>query len=195
MMEYERVEVTSRAQWRAWLRANHRQAQSIWLITHKKHTGERHVPYDAVVEEALCFGWIDSHIRSVDADRSMLLISPRKPGSVWSALNKRRVAALTASGAMTKAGLAKIDAAKADGSWSTLDAIESLESPPDLAALLAENAPARRAYESFSASSRKAILQWILSAKRDQTRAKRIAEVVRLAALGLRANFPESKGK
>jgi uncharacterized protein YdeI (YjbR/CyaY-like superfamily) len=115
---YERVEIASRAAWRRWLSKNHARSESIWLVTFKKHTGARHVPYGDVVEVALCFGWIDSVPRKLDEDRSMVLLSPRKPGSPWSKLNKERVERLIAAGLMTAMGLAKVESAKADGSWT-----------------------------------------------------------------------------
>ena len=120
------IEVTSRAQLRDWLEANCAISGSIWLVTWKKQTPNRHVPYDAIVEEALCFGWVDSLPRKLDEQRTMLLLSPRKLGSAWSAANKARVERLTASGRMTPAGLAAVEAAQADGSWVFLDDVERL---------------------------------------------------------------------
>lgn len=190
-----RVEITSRAQWRAWLRANHRLTSSIWLVRYKKSDPDRYVPYDDVVEEALCFGWIDGLVRGLDERRSMLLLSPRKPGSGWSRLNKQRVARLITAKMMTPAGQAVIDRAKADGSWSALDASEAGLVPPDLKKALAATLGASRQFAGFSESSRRAILQWINAAKKPETRARRIAETARLAASGRRANFPESRGK
>lgn len=195
MDAYERVEIESRSAWRRWLTKNHTRGESIWLVTFKKHAGARHVPYGDVVEEALCFGWIDSVPRKLDAERSMVLLSPRNAGSPWSNLNKERVARLIAGGLMTPAGQAKIDAAKADGSWTKIDSIQTLEPPKDLLSALTRNAKARVAFEGFSPSSRKAMLQWLLGAKTDATRQRRIGEIVRLAALGLRANTAEARGK
>ncbi|MEM9999194.1 MAG: YdeI/OmpD-associated family protein [Bacteroidota bacterium] len=191
----DRVEVTSRAAWRAWLAAHHTQPDGIWLVTYKKHTGGRYVDYDSIVEEALCFGWIDSLPRKLDADRTMLYVSPRKPGSIWSRLNKQRIEALEADGRMTEIGRAKIEAAKADGSWTLYDDVENLVIPDDLAAALASAPAAEAAFDGFSASSKKGVLWWIKSAKRDATRAKRIAETVRLAALGVVANTPMARGR
>jgi uncharacterized protein YdeI (YjbR/CyaY-like superfamily) len=185
---FERVEVTSRAGLRAWLEANHARNESVWLVTYKKAAGEAYVPYDAVVEEALCFGWVDSLPRKLDADRSMLLLSPRKPGSAWSAANKARVEALAEAGLLAAPGLAKIEAAKADGAWTRLDGVERLEIPPDLAAALAALPTAAENFAGFPRSVRRGILEWILQAKRPETRAKRIAETSRLAAENLRAN-------
>ncbi|WP_376088429.1 YdeI family protein [Roseomonas sp. CCTCC AB2023176] len=180
--------MTSRAAWRAWLVANHRQSGSVWLVTFRKHVADRHVPYDTVVEEALCFGWVDSLPRALDADRTMLLLSPRKAGSNWSALNKDRVERMIAAGLMTPAGLEKIEAAKRDGSWARLDAVEALVVPDDLAAALAAAVPASGNFAAFPKSVRRGILEWIGNAKRPETRAARVAETARLAAENRRAN-------
>ncbi len=189
---FERVEVTSRAALRAWLEAHHGRSESVWLVTYKKAASDRHVPYDAIVEEALCFGWVDSLPRRLDAERSMLLLSPRKPGSAWSAANKARVEALGAAGLLAAPGLAKIEAAKADGAWTRLDGVERLEVPDDLAAALAALPPAADRFAAFPRSTRRGILEWILQAKRPETRAKRVEETARLAAENLRANqFPQ----
>ena len=161
----ERVEVDSRQAWRKWLNKNQSQSESIWLVTYKKHTGDRYLSYDAIVEEALCFGWIDSLPRKLDEDRSMLLISPRQQKSVWSKLNKERAEKLICDGLMTPAGLKKIERAKADGSWIFLDDVEALLIPDDLSAALAANPVAKQNFEKFSPSSKKGILQWIKMAK------------------------------
>lgn len=188
-----RVEVRSRAELRAWLRKHHRQAASIWLVTWKKRPGAPHVPYSDVVEEALCFGWIDSLPRKLDDDRSMLLLSPRKPRSNWSRLNKQRAESLIQRGLMTEAGQAVIDEAKRTGRWNALDKVEDLEIPPDLAAALRKNPRAREKFEAFSRSSKRGILEWILNAKKPETRTSRIDETIAMAAIGLRASFPEAR--
>jgi uncharacterized protein YdeI (YjbR/CyaY-like superfamily) len=182
----ERVEVDSRAAWRTWLEANHTKPDSIWLVTWKKGD-PRHLPYDAVVEEALCFGWVDSLPRKLDDTRSMLRLSPRKPGSGWSALNKARVDKMQVAGLMAPAGLAVIAAAQADGSWSLLDAVDALAVPDDLAAAL-DAAGAGATFAAFPPSARRGILEWIVQAKRPETRAARIAETAAKAAIGERAN-------
>ena len=186
--DHERVEVTSRAAWRRWLTRHHRQSESIWLVTYKKHRPSLHVSYDEIVEEALCFGWIDSLPRKLDEDRTMLRLSPRKPKSMWSRLNKTRVQKLVSEERMTPAGLAKIEAAKQDGSWVVLDDVEDLVVPDDLAKALSKNKRAKRYFDAFPPSAVKGILWWIKSAKRDATRARRIQETVRLAAMNVRAN-------
>jgi uncharacterized protein YdeI (YjbR/CyaY-like superfamily) len=182
------IEVTSRAQLRAWLASHHTTSGSIWLITWKKQTPDRHVPYSAIVEEALCFGWVDSLPRKLDAERTMLLLSARKLASAWSAANKARVEQLLIDGRMEKAGLAAVNFAKADGSWSFLDDVERLEVPTDLAEALAAYPAAEEHFTAFPRSVRRGILEWIKQAKRTDTRAKRIAETAALASRNQRAN-------
>lgn len=191
----ERVEVTSRAQWRAWLKKHHRRTRGIWLVYWKKATPEKHMGYGAIAEEALCFGWIDSTARSLDAHRSMIHVCPRKPKSVWSKLNKERIERLEAEGRMTAAGRAKIDAAKTDGSWSALDAVEAFEVPADLSKAFARNKTAGKHFDAFPPSSRKQILYWISSAKTDATRKKRISATVASAARDIRVNQPAAKAR
>ena len=187
--EMPEVHARSRAEWRAWLAKNHRRSGSVWLVYPKKGSSDHaDLTYDAIVEEALCYGWIDSVPRKRDDGRGMLRLSPRKAGSAWSKANKSRVAALIRDGRMAEAGLARVEGAKRDGSWSALDAVEALEMPADLAAALRKNAAARRHFAAFPPGSRKIILTWIAAAKRPETRAARIAETVRLAADDVRAN-------
>ena len=143
------VEVSSRQALREWLLAHHTQAGSIWLVTFKKAAGARHLPPQVIVEEALAFGWIDSVPRALDAERTMRLLSPRRAGSAWSKVNKRLVAAMTARGEMHAAGLAKVAAAKADGSWFKLDAVETLALPEDLSRALDRDVQARTHFLAF----------------------------------------------
>jgi uncharacterized protein YdeI (YjbR/CyaY-like superfamily) len=184
---YPQVEVKSRAAWRSWLLAHHGREGGVWLVTYKKGRGP-HLPYGEAVEEALCFGWVDSLPRKLDEDRTMLLMTPRKAGSAWSAANKARVATLLAAGLIAPAGLAKVEEAKASGAWDKLDAVEALTIPDDLAAALAAASGAAAAFADFPRSARRGILEWIVQAKRPDTRAKRIAETARLAGQGKRAN-------
>lgn len=193
MKDFERVQVESTAELRAWLADNYSRTESIWLVTYKKNVPEKYVSWDEVVEEALCFGWIDSLPRKLDADRTMVLLSPRRAGNPWSGLNKRRVEKLSAEGRMASAGLAAIEQARADGSWEVYDEIEALVVPPDLAAALAEDRQARPHFEGFSPTTKKGILWWIKSAKTDATRQKRIAGTAALAALNLPLNSPEGQ--
>ncbi|HUM13943.1 MAG TPA: YdeI/OmpD-associated family protein [Myxococcaceae bacterium] len=187
----ERLWVPDRAAWRAWLEENHGRDVGVWLVSFKKATGKPRVEYDDAVEEALCFGWIDSLVRTLDAGRAMQLFSPRKPRSPWSRSNKLRVEKLIAAGLMRPAGLAKIEQAKRDGAWDVYAVAESLEEPADLVASFAAGPRGAKAnWDAFSPSSRRAILWWVHSAKRPETRAARIAQVVSAAALNRRANFP-----
>lgn len=177
----------TRAKWRKWLDTNHIASKGIWLVIIRKKADVAGITYDDAVEEALCFGWIDGGADSLDTQHYKLYMSPRKPGSVWSRLNKQRIRKLIKDGSMTPVGLAKIEAARKDGSWNQFDAIDNLVMPEDLLKQLSANAEARRNFEAFSDSSKKIILFWIASAKRDETRRKRIAETVRLAAQNIKA--------
>lgn len=178
----------SRAEWRAWLEANHTRREGVFLVSLKKAAGGPEVTYDEAVEEALCFGWVDSKPQKLDDRRTMLWYAPRKPGSRWAATNKARVEKLLAAGLMAPAGLAKVEAAKADGTWEALDAVEALEVPPDLAAALAGHPAAAAHFAAFPKSVRRGILEWIVAAKKPETRAKRVAETARLAQDNVRAN-------
>ncbi|NJN01197.1 MAG: hypothetical protein HC873_04540 [Leptolyngbyaceae cyanobacterium SL_1_1] len=173
--KFQQVEVTSRAQWRTWLSEHQAETDGIWLITFKKHCADKYVSYDAVVEEALCFGWIDSLPRKLDSDRTRLYISPRRKGSPWSRLNKQRVADLLEKGLIMPAGQQKIDQAKADGSWTVYDEVEDLIIPADLATVLEADPVAKTHFPALSDSAKKGILWWIKSAKQTATRQKRIA--------------------
>src|SRR5262249_16702376 len=192
--ELERVSVGDRASWRAWLQKHHPRPTGVWLVSFKKVTGKPRVEYDDAVEEALCFGWIDSLVRTLDNERAMQLFTPRKSRSAWSPSNRSRVEKLVAAGLMQAAGLAKIEEAKRDGSWDAYSGAESLAIPLDLRkAFDAGPSGARPKWDAFSPASRRAILWWVHSAKRPETRARRIAQVVTEAAHGRRANFPEDQ--
>lgn len=182
------VHPLTRAEWRRWLEDNHTRPDGVWLITYKKETGQPRVEYDEAVEDALCFGWVDSKPNKLDDQRSLLWFAPRKPRTGWSKPNKERVERMVAAGLMAPAGLAKVEAAKADGSWSSLDAVEALEIPPDLAAALAAYPSAAANFDAFPRSVKRGILEWIVSAKKPETRAQRAAETARLAEENVRAN-------
>jgi uncharacterized protein YdeI (YjbR/CyaY-like superfamily) len=176
------LEVRDRADLRAWLAANHATSPPVQLAIGKKGTSVTSLTYEDAVEEGLCFGWIDSTTHTLDADRMTVLFSRRKPGSTWSRSNKERVERLAAEGRMAPAGLAAVAAAKANGAWSSLDDVEALVVPEDLAVALAADPGARRAWEAASASQRKMSLYWIGSAKQQETRSRRVSQVVRAAA-------------
>lgn len=184
------VEPKNRAAWRKWLAANHATSDPIWLVYRKKAARKPgDLTYDEVVEEALCYGWIDSTVNRLDDERTMQFFSRRKPTSIWSRSNKERVARLTAAGLMRPAGLALVEAAKSSGMWAALDAVDNLEIPPDLARALRSTKGAKKFFDAFSDSSKKMILWWIAGAKKPETRARRIAETARLAAKGRRAGL------
>ncbi len=184
---YELVHLRDRAAWRRWLERNHGAAKGVWVVSWRTQTGKPRVEYDALVEEALCFGWIDGHQKPVDDERIMQLLTPRRPGSAWASSNKKRVASLEQAGAMTEAGRRVIEAAKADGSWNRFDSADALEIPTDLKAALARNAAAARNFDAFTDAAKRAILRWLIDAKRPETRAKRVGETARLAATNERA--------
>ena len=174
----EQVYVKNRAALRRWLAKHHATSRGIWLVYDKKSTRADRLAYADAVEEALCFGWIDSTVRPLDATHYMQLFTPRKPTSTWSKVNKTRVARLIEDGLMAPAGLATIEIAKANGSWSSLDSVEALEIPDDLASAFAANPTAATNFAAFSPSSRKAYLHWLRQAVREATRAERVAAVV-----------------
>jgi uncharacterized protein YdeI (YjbR/CyaY-like superfamily) len=182
------VHPKTRAEWRAWLAAHHQRDGGVWMISYKKATGKPFVAYDDAVEEALCFGWVDSKPNKLDDARSMLWFAPRKGGSGWSKPNKERVERMIAAGLMTAVGLAKVEAAKKDGTWTMLDSVESLEIPADLAKALKSFTAAAANFDAFPRSVKRGILEWILQAKKPETRAQRIDETARLAAENVRAN-------
>ncbi len=174
--------VKDRKTWRAWLSKNHAKQKELWLVFYKKHTGRPTIAYEDAVQEVLCFGWIDSTVRKIDEERYMQLFTPRKAGSNWSDLNKRKVKKLIEQGLMNKAGLRKIEEAKKNGSWKNLDAVEKLKVPPDLLKPLSASKEAKKNFEALSPSRKKQFLWWIESAKTEVTRAKRIAETIRHVA-------------
>ncbi len=172
------VYASDRNQWRAWLEKNHRTSLCIWLIYYKVKSGKPSVRYSEAVKEALCFGWIDSKVNSLDAERYQQVFTPRKPKSVWSKLNKQYIEELIEQGLMTEAGLEKIELAKQNGSWKKLDAIEQLIIPADLSQALIVNEAANNYFEKLSNSSKKNILSWVENAKRPETRLKRIEQTI-----------------
>lgn len=172
----------TRADWRAWLEAHHATEAEAWLLHYKKGVAKQSVRYQEAVEEALCFGWIDSTGKSVDTEKFVLRYSPRKRNSVWAESNKQRVAKLIREGRMTPAGLATIEEAKANGEWDAATAREDVSTvPADLAAALKKRKGAWQAFAAWAPSRKKMYLHWINSAKRAETREKRIRAVVEMA--------------
>jgi uncharacterized protein YdeI (YjbR/CyaY-like superfamily) len=175
------------AAWRAWLEANHDGVRGVWVASWRKASGRDTPPYEALVEEALCFGWIDSTVNVLDDERALQLMTPRKPKSGWTRLNRERVAALESQGRMTDAGRRAVETAKANGWWTIYDPVEDLIEPDDLAEALDASPPARTTWDGFPPSARKQMLWWVVSAGRPATRATRIAKIVTEAEHGRRA--------
>ncbi len=176
------VYASDRACWRQWLEQNYGNAIGVWLVYYKVKSGIPSVRYSEAVKEALCFGWIDSKVKSLDAESYQQIFTPRKPKSVWSKLNKQYIAELIAEGKMTEAGLEKIIAAKQDGSWTSLDLIEALVIPADLKQALETDDAANRNFAAFNKTTKKNILFWIQSSKRPETRLSRIEKTICSAA-------------
>ena len=188
-----RVHAETRAEWRAWL-ANRAALKSVWLVSWRKPTGRTAVKYDEAVSEALAVGWVDSIQRKIDDERTMLYFAARKKGSGWARPNKIRIDALEREGLMTPAGRAVIEQAKADGSWTMLDDVENLVVPADLADEFGRHPGSAEKWEAFPRSAKRGILEWIVQAKRPETRKARIDETAGLAALGQRAAQWAPKG-
>ena len=169
---------TTRAAWRSWLAAHHDRETEIWLVYNKRHTGEPRVEYDDAVEEALCFGWIDSIVRTIDEDRYAQKFTPRKAKSKWSELNRRRFAKMVAEGKMTAAGLAKSPPEDEGGAGAKLPEDNSV--PGYIEAALRANVTAWTNFSNLAPSYRRLYVRWIEDAKREETRRKRLAEAVSL---------------
>lgn len=184
--EYKTTHPKTRHQWRQWLENNHLTSPGVWMIYYKKETGKRSFTYSEAVDEALCFGWIDSLPRKLDDERAMLKFTPRKPKSVWSQLNKKKIEILIRENRMTTAGLAKIEQAKKDGSWEILSSsdfhADNKTMPPELEKAFSKNKKAAANFHAFPISYRKQFLFWIDSAKRPETKAARIKQTVLMAA-------------
>lgn len=178
----------SRTAWRTWLQANTGKLKSVWLVLHKKSSPGPGIVYAEAVEEALCFGWIDSKPQKRDEHTYLLYFAERKSGGVWSKINKQRIGRLIREGRMKAAGMAKIKKAKKDGSWSTLDPVDALRMPDDLGKAFARNKKALKLFEAFPPGIKKQLFHWVLSARREETRKIRVKEIVSKAARNERAN-------
>ncbi len=175
------------AAWRAWLAANHDTARGVWVASWRTKSGRDRVAYEDLVEEAICFGWIDSTVNILDDERGLQLMTPRKPKSGWTRLNRQRVDAMEAQGRMTDAGRRAVEVAKANGWWTIYDAVEDLLEPDDLADALDVSPVARIAWNGFPPSARKQMLWSVASAGKPETRTNRIAKIVAEAEHGRRA--------
>ncbi len=185
--DYPIYHAETRAQWRAWLDANHGSVPGVWLCSWRTGTDRPRCPYSEAVEEAICYGWIDSTVNVLDDDRNLQLYTPRKPKSTWTRLNRQRVADMEKRNLMTDAGRRAVEQAKGNGWWTILDPVEDLIEPEELAAALDRNRSARTNWDGFPPSARKAMLWWVISAMKAETRDRRIATIVEKAANGERA--------
>ena len=176
--ELREVHPKTRAGWRSWLENNHATLDGVWLVYYRESTGKRRLSWEDAVREALCFGWIDSKVKPVDDQRYKQIFTPRKPRSVWSKINKQHVVELIELELMTDAGLRAVDVAKQNGAWSVLDPVDALLVPTDLESALRESKRAGDAYEALSNSAKRAVLYPLYTAKREETRAKRLADAL-----------------
>ena len=181
---HEAIYPPDRAAWRTWLEAHHENAKGIWLVYYKKGSGMPSIAYSDMVKECLCFGWIDSRVNTLDAARYLQLITPRKPKSVWSKINKGYVEELERENLLAPAGLRAIEVAKTNGSWTSLDEVEALTIPEDLAAALVANPTAQATFATYSPSTLKLALFRLAAAKRPKTRQKRLDEIIALSEAG-----------
>jgi uncharacterized protein YdeI (YjbR/CyaY-like superfamily) len=181
----EHLYVKTRKEWRDWLNRHHDKSDGIWLVLYKKHAGKPTLEYDEAVEEALCFGWIDSIIKNVDDEKYLRKLTLRKPDSRWSELNKKRVGKLLKHGLMTAAGNKRVLEAKASGLWNKADRLQiSMEMPKKLERALAKNIKAKRFFDQLAPSYQKQFIGWIAVAKRQETKERRIRESVVLLEQG-----------
>ena len=172
---------SNRKEWRKWLKENHSSVKEVWLIYYKKHTGKPRIPYDDAVEEALCFGWIDSTVKRIDDEKYCQKFTPRKDKSNWSELNKRRVVKLIKQNKITKVGMDKINAAKINGMWNKkIDVVKEFNMPSELSQILSANKKANEFFNELSPSHKKQYIGWIASAKKNETREKRAKEALKL---------------
>ena len=185
-METESYCPTNAKEWRSWLEENHVQEDSVWLIIHKKNTANTNLSWSEAVDHALCFGWIDSTKRTIDSEKYKQYFCKRKAVSNWSKINKEKVTHLIEKDLMTDAGHKSIAIAKTNGSWTILDAVEALEIPPDLAKELQKRKGAEEFFTTLSKSGKKILLYWVISAKRKETRQKRILEISENASKNLK---------
>ena len=176
----------NREEWRQWLLENHDSSQSVWLLQYKQKSTKPSLSWSDSVDEALCFGWIDSTRKTVDAESFIQFFGKRKPKSNWSKINKAKVQRLIEEGLMTEAGYKSIEIAKQNGSWTILDTVEELFVPNDLEKALHSYSGAKDYFDNLSKSAKKMLLHWVVSAKRPETREKRINEIAELAAQHLK---------
>ncbi len=177
-MERQELHFKNRKTWRRWLHKNHNTSKGIYVILYKVASPNHNMRWEEAVQEALCYGWIDSTVKNIDHEKRKQLFTPRKPKSVWSKLNKKHIKELIANSLMQESGLKKIEQAKIDGSWITLDDVENLVIPENLQKAFDKNPKAFQNYMAFSKTYKKGYLYWLNQAKREETKAKRIVEII-----------------
>jgi len=194
MKEAEEICPSSREEWRDWLELNHKEKDAVWLVFYKKSTPNFNLSWSESVDESLCYGWIDSTKKTIDDERFIQYFSKRKPKSNWSKVNKDKVKNLIDQRLMKDAGFKSIEVAKKNGSWTILDTVERLEIPEDLERELRRQKGAMQYFETLNKSFKKGLLYWVVSAKTDQTRNKRISEIVENASLQMKPKQFRSNG-
>ncbi len=177
---------SNKKDWRKWLELNHKTKEAVWLIFYKKKSPNYNLSWSDSVDEALCFGWIDSTKRSIDSERYQQYFCKRKAKSNWSKVNKDKVKTLIEQGLMREEGYKSIEIAKENGSWTILDEVEALVIPEDLKVAFTNHQGATEYFDSLSKSAKKSLLYWIVSAKRKETRQKRILEIAENASKNLK---------
>lgn len=182
------ITAQSAAEWRTWLAQNHATEKNVWLIIYHKKSDKKSVYYDEAVDEAMCYGWVDSSIRKRDGESYYQYFSQRSPKSNWSRVNKEKIARLEKEGKMAEAGRTMVRIAKERGTWDALNDVENLVIPTDMQALFDKMPAAETHWQNFPRSTKRSILEWIFNAKRPATRAKRIREAVEKAVQNIRAN-------
>ena len=181
----KQVYVKTRKEWRDWLNQHHDKSNGIWLVFYKKHTRKATLEYDEAVEEALCFGWIDSIIKKIDDEKYVRKLTSSKADSQWSELNKKRITKLNKQGLLTKAGIVKVQEAKASGLWDKPDSPQTpLNAPRELESALAKNKKAKNFFDQLAPSYQKRFIGWISAAKRQETRERRLREAITLLEKG-----------
>ena len=187
MEEKEHLYFKNAQQWREWLHDNHHSSIGVYLIFYKVSSEAESMRWEEAVQVAICYGWIDSTVKKLDDERRRQMFTPRKDKSVWSKLNKTYIEKLISDDLMHESGLKKIEIAKQNGMWESLDAVENLEMPKDLVSAFTKNKKALDNYNSFSPSYRKSYLYWLNQAKREETRTARIVEIVKLCEQNIKS--------
>ncbi len=182
MKEAEEICPKNKNEWRKWLELNHKEKEAVWLVFYKKSSPKFNLSWSDSVDESLCFGWIDSTKKSIDEERFKQYFSKRKAKSNWSKVNKEKVKSLISQGLIKEAGYKSIEIAKENGSWTILDSVENLEIPIDLKHELQNQEGAMEYFETLTKSIKKSLLYWVVSAKREETRNKRIMEIAENAS-------------